>query len=147
MGGRDWRKGPGRVPVGETGEGHDDPQLTRMGSEPDIAFVLPPADASGKRATQAARQLGDGRRREPHVTEHGPRKIGNHRIERRFVGQLQCKEEVVNRHGAKSYSERRLNSKRARVTSAPIWAFKASTDSNARSSRNRCTNPTRIDSP
>jgi hypothetical protein len=135
------------VPLGKTLEGNNDFQVTRMGAKPDVALLLPSADAGGKRAAQAGGELIDCGSRKPNVTKDSPGQVSNHGIEPSLVGQLQRKEEVMNRHGARSYSERRLNSKRARVTSAAICAFSASSESNARSSRSRWTSPTRIDDP
>src|ERR1043166_1169514 len=74
------------------------------------------------------------------VDEHG-RRAGS------FAGQRPPKTEFRGGHERRFYSERRSNSTRARPQSAAIWALSAPSDSNARSSRRRWTNASRIVCP
>jgi len=81
------------------------------------------------------------------VAENAVGEVPEHLFEPDALGEMQRKGEVGGRHRAKFYSERRPKSTRARSQSAAICALRLSSESKARSSRIRCTNPTRIDVP
>ena len=77
----------------------------------------------------------------------GSEKIGKDMRVGRTAGERHSESEFWGGHEGRFYSERRSNSTRARPQSAAICVLSASTESNARSSRSRCTNARRIDIP
>src|SRR5438093_8805410 len=122
---------------------HDDFDLARVGAELHAVFGAGGAAALDA-GTNLAAQLGDVARGVPDVAEDARRQLGEHGVELAVLGNPQREQEVVIGHEARFYSERWLNSTRARSQSAAICVRSASTDSNVRSSRSRCTKPTRI---
>src|SRR5215470_12481242 len=112
--------------------------------------VAPPLAGGGTRRYGPAQRFGqlrEGIGGGTEVREHTGGELAQERRRHTLAGKLERKEKFRSCHLAGFYSERRSNSTRARPQSIAICARRASSPSNARSSRRRCTNPTRTDAP
>src|SRR5262245_18776693 len=98
-------------------------------------------------APQRGSELAGGIRGIADVDEDRARNFDQHGVQLRRVGQIEGEDEIVIGHAVGFYSESRLKSTRARWQSASICARRRSSDSNARSSRRRWTNPRRMVAP
>src|SRR5262245_44360667 len=137
---------PGRVEDAATALAHADGDLAVSGAKLDVVLAgrgVPAPDARAQVVAEDGRGIG----RAAHVLEHGGRQAAKHLVLVMVHRQPQHEEELVIGHVAEFYSERWLNSIRARAQSAAIWALSRSIDSNARSSRRRWTKPTRMRDP
>ena len=96
---------------------------------------------------QLGGQLGDGRRRKPEVTEH----VGGHSrpaCRRTGRGRQAASKHEIGSRTPRAILQRKVAEQHARrAQSAAICALSRSSDSNARSSRSRCTKPTRTAAP
>src|SRR5439155_5042119 len=120
----------------------DNLELAAVRAELDVA----PRAACAARCcagTQFVSDRGDRRFGIFDVAKDRAGEVAQHLVEPHALEEMQREGEVGSGHGARFYSERWSNSTRARAQSAAICAFRRSNESNARSSRIRCTKPTR----
>ena len=127
--------------------GHNDLDFGGTHRKADGAWAPAGVGRAAQRGAHVRDQRIDGRTSQAQMKEDGVGDVGQHSIERRFVGEFEREEEFRVGHEAGFYSERRSNSTRARVQSAAICACSCSSVSKGRSSRMRCTKPRRTGAP
>src|SRR5919204_4649745 len=133
-----------RPPLAAGGVGHDDLQRAAAHPKPHVARAG--GARTRRRGVNETGELGTRLLVDFEMPEYPIGEFAHHLVAS-FGRELQPKQELARGHGRRFYSESRPNNTRARPQSAPICERSASSESNARSSRRRCTKPMRRTRP